>query len=793
MILHGLVEVVLDVQNSRLADAFTYAAPPDGVARGARVRVPLGRRSVSGWVVGSSGSASVRDAKMIQEVDAAAALIDPAAIDLAIWMRRRYACTMREALLAAQARTSKQDARTRYVFSAEQFDAGGFDGRLAAAVGARPFTLLGAVRALKKSGLRISLPDLRRNITKLVRTGVVKRVVTAASSVRTPRGQSIVVLVDASRSRGSVQTRVARALSEAGGRLPASDLHIRAGADAGALRRAVRSGLVRLEACEVDPKVAQPRTARVEPSTPAQADAIERIDALGRAGFGVALLHGVTGSGKTHVYARLIDRVRKRGRRAIVLVPEIALTPQTSGRLAAAFGARVGVLHSGLAQSERDRILAAARAGSFDVIVGPRSAVFAPLPDVGLIVVDEEHEPSYKQDVAPRYDAQTVARRRMAQANGLVVLGSATPSLESYVEATSGAILYVRLRERATQAPLPPVQIVDMSTEVHDRKRRPLGPSLIAAADTTLARGEKVLLFVNRRGYAGLLLCRACGFAPRCRRCAISLVVHADDNSLRCHVCGAAFKIPDVCPKCHAAGLRPFGFGTQRVEEEVRDFFPGAKIVRMDSDTTSTRGAHGRLLDRFGGDGDVLIGTQMIAKGLDFPTVMLVGVISADVDLHRPDFRAAERTFQLLTQVAGRAGRAEKGSSVIVQTFAPDHYAIRHAAAHDFEAFATQELAMRRELSYPPFGRIAFVGLSGIDRAITEGAALALAGELQAFAPAVAVLGPAPDPLPKARGEYRLRIALKTQAEDALLDAAETARAARVADGVRVTVTVDPR
>ncbi|HLJ84103.1 MAG TPA: primosomal protein N' [Candidatus Eremiobacteraceae bacterium] len=793
MILRGSVEVVLDVQNARFADTFTYAAPPDGVARGAHVRVPLGRREISGWVVGPSGPGAPSDPKQIGSVDEETPLLDESAIDIAIWLRRRYACTLRESLLTVQPRITAASARTKYVVCSTQTVLDGLDGELARAVGEKPFTLVGAVRALKRNGRRYSLAEVRKNVGRLTRAGAIRPLISAQREQRTPRDRWKSVLLDARCARGSVQARIARVLAEAGGSMPASELRLRAGADSSALRRAERSGVLRLEVAEPDLAALSERGARAEKSTPAQAEAIESLDSLARGGFSVALLHGVTGSGKTHVYARLIDKVRKRGGRAIVLVPEIALTPQTSGRIAAAFGARVGVLHSGLAQGERDRIWQAASAGAFDLIVGPRSAVFAPLPDLRLIVVDEEHEPSYKQDVAPRYDAQTVARRRMEQANGLLILGSATPSLESYAAAMAGSINYVRLSERATRAPLPPVQIVDMSAETQERKRRPLGPTMIAAMHATLGRGEKALLFVNRRGYAGLLLCRACGFAPRCKRCAVSLVVHSDDRSLRCHVCGAAFKIPETCPKCHAHELRPFGFGTQRVEEEVRSFFPTAGIVRMDADTTSTRGAHGRLLEHFGGSGDVLIGTQMIAKGLDFPTVTLVGVVSADVDLHRPDFRAAERTFQLLTQVAGRAGRAAPGSAVVVQTYAPDHYAIRHAASHDYESFAATELAMRRELSYPPFGRIAYIGISATLQPAVERAAAAMAALLQTFAPNVAILGPAPDPMPKARGEYRLRIALKTQDEDALLDAAEAARAARLSDDVRVTVTVDPR
>jgi primosomal protein N' (replication factor Y) len=794
--LRGLVSVVVDIPTVRLDAAFTYDAV-DGVDLGARVRVPLGSRTVPGWVVGpaADGADQGDSVKSIAGIDADASLLDARTIEVAAWLRRRYACTFREALLAAAPRSAKTAAHGRYVFCGTPGVTDSMATSLVQTVGSAPFTLLTAARALKRAGIKTTLPGVRRELERLIGSGMLRRQEPTVKHARArARTAMIVVLIDASAARGPAQRRLADELAEAGGSMPAGEALHRAAVAQDGLRRAERSGMVRMEA--VNERGRRERLAPIGDgiiSTPGQIDAIERIDDAATQGYAVALLQGVTGSGKTHVYAQLVDRARRRGGRSIVLVPEISLTPQTAARFTQVFGDRVGVLHSGLSDGERERVWREAAAGELDVVVGARSAVFAPLPDVRLIVVDEEHEPSYKQDVAPRYDAQAVARHRMLAVGGTVVLGSATPSLETYSEALAGAILHVRLPERATNAPLPPVEVVDMSAERGERGRRPLGPTLIAAIDAVLRRGEKALLFVNRRGYAGLLLCRACGFAPRCRRCAISLVMHSGDRSLRCHVCGAAYRVPEDCPKCHAHELRPFGFGTQRVEEEVRALFPGARVVRMDADTTGRRGAHGTLLHSFADDGDVLIGTQMIAKGLDFPTVTLVGVISADVDLHRPDFRAAERTFQLLTQVAGRAGRAAPGSSVIVQTYSPDHYAVTHAARHDYDAFAAQELSMRRELGYPPYGRLAYAGVTGIEAAVAESAAALLASALRADFPDITVLGPAPDPLPKARGEYRLRIALKSQDEDRLLDAAHAAQTFRPLGDVRVTVTVDPR
>ncbi|HZW74033.1 MAG TPA: primosomal protein N', partial [Caldimonas sp.] len=407
----------------------------------------------------------------------------------------------------------------------------------------------------------------------------------------------MVALADRSLARNAAQKKIVDALVAADpDGMPIGDVAHAASTTSPTIVRAAKAGVVsiRERALTAELESARDRGASLHPTAEQQA----AIQAIGEAVSegGVVLLHGVTGSGKTLVYARAIERVREAGGRAIVLVPEIALTPQTAGRIAQPYGSRVAVVHSAMSDGDRARVWEAARGGAIDVVVGARSAVFAPLPDLRLIVVDEEHEPSYKQDVAPRYDTAAVARERMRSVGGAVVLGSATPSLESYAEALAGGIRHLVLRERATAAPLPPVEIVDMSAESGSRGRRPLGVALVGAMETALARGEKVMLFVNRRGYAGLLLCRACGFAPTCRRCSISLVVHSADGSMRCHICGDAYKVAVRCPRCGSDDLKPFGFGTQRVEEEVRALFPSAHVVRMDSDTTGTRGSHRELL-----------------------------------------------------------------------------------------------------------------------------------------------------------------------------------------------------
>jgi len=794
---HACVDVVVDVPSAQVDQAYTYLANGTPPPLGARVRVPFGGRLVSGWVV--SGPLALPDGdgalKAIDSIENADAQFGAESVHLAAWLRRRYACTFREALAAVAPRALAGGARSHFAFVHPPPAGDRLASALHRAFGERGFTVLAASRAAVRARLRTPAARLQSELSNLVRRGVLSRSAESAGAPAAAARPRFAVLIDAAAAKGKVQRRLAEALSEHGGRLPLAEARRHAGASAEVVRRAQRAGVVRIE--EEERAIAQARAgASTFPAftpTAEQRHAIEQLDAMAGGEGGVALLHGVTGSGKTFVYSRLVDRVRGRGGRAIVLVPEIALTPQTSARFIAIFGAQVGVMHSGLSPGERARVWEDAAAGRLDVIVGARSAVFAPLPELKLVIVDEEHEPSYKQDVAPRYDAAAVARERMRVTGGTVVLGSATPSLETYWEASSGAIAYVPMRSRATAAPLPPVEIVDMTAQRSAGARRSIGPTLLQAMETALARGEKVMLFVNRRGYAGLLLCRACGFAPRCRRCAVSLVMHAPDGSLRCHICGAAFRVPTACPKCSSPDLLPYGFGTQRVEEEIAELLPAARIVRMDSDTTGARGSHGRLLDSFSGDANVLIGTQMIAKGLDFPTVTVVGVVSADIDLNRPDFRAPERTFSLLTQVAGRAGRAAPGSRVVVQTYSPQHYAVRFAAEHDYDRFAAKELGLRRELRYPPFGRLAYVGVSGVDRRAVSDAAERVAASLREAADGVEVLGPAPDPLPKARGEYRARVALKARSEDALLTLAARAQALRRDADTRLTIIVDPR
>src|SRR5690606_38343404 len=533
--------------------------------------------------------------------------------------------------------------------------------------------------------------------------------------------------------KGARQRMLLEALAEAGGPVAQAEALQETGASSGTVRSLVQKGLVEAFDAEVERR-ADELEAPVGPAEahalhPAQARALAEIDAAVQAARPETfLLHGVTGSGKTEVYICALTTTLLERKTAIVLVPEIALTPQTVRRFRAHFGDRVAVLHSRISDGERYDAWRAIRAGRYPIVIGPRSAVFAPLERLGLVVVDEEHEGSYKQfDPAPRYHARDVAVLRAHRAGAVCVLGSATPSLESLANAQAGKYRLLAMPERVPvkgrkAAPLPPVRVIDLAREKTIRRLKgALSDELRDAIRARLDRKEQVILLQNRRGYAPVLTCDDCGFTPRCPDCAVSLTVHKPKRQLRCHYCGWAERLPEACPSCGASALAHLGAGTQRVEEELAEVFPDARVLRMDLDTTARRGAHRRLLDAFGrGEADLLLGTQMVAKGLDFPRVTLVGVVNADTGMLLPDFRAAERTFQLLAQVAGRAGRADLPGEVLLQTRNPEHPALRFALAHDYDGFAAHELRDREALGYPPFGRLVGVEFKGPEEAGTR-------------------------------------------------------------------------
>ncbi|MFC1953796.1 primosomal protein N', partial [Chloroflexota bacterium] len=493
----------------------------------------------------------------------------------------------------------------------------------------------------------------------------------------------------------------------------------------------------------------------------------------------VFLLYGVTGSGKTEVYLQALAEVVKSGKQGIVLVPEIALTPQTIERFASRFPGRVAVLHSQLSLGERFDEWQRIQNGQVDVVIGPRSAVFAPLPDLGLIVIDEEHEWTYKQtDKSPRYYARQVAIKLAEIVGAKVILGSATPDVESYYHAQKGDYHLLQLSERVTpweNAPLPKVEVVDLREELKSGNRSMFSRSLSETITRAVTGGEQVMLFLNRRGSASFVQCRDCGFVLACRRCEVPLTYHLTEDTLLCHQCNYRMKVPRICPQCQSRRIKFLGVGTQKLEQETGRSFPQARILRWDSDSTRGKNSHQEILDKFRNhQADILIGTQMITKGLDLPRVTLVGVVNADIALNLPDFRAGERTFQLLSQVAGRAGRGPLGGQVVIQTYSPENYAVQAAARHDYLLFFNREIDYRLQLNYPPFSRLVSLIYSHTNDVAcqreAERMSRLLTEEIDSKGiTGITIIGPAPAFVHRLRGRFRWQLVLRSPDPSAFL------------------------
>ncbi len=483
------------------------------------------------------------------------------------------------------------------------------------------------------------------------------------------------------------------------------------------------------------------------------------------------LLQGITGSGKTEVYLQIIQGALDKGKTAILLVPEISLTPQMTERFIARFGDKVAILHSGLSNGEKYDEWRKVERGDAQVVVGARSAIFAPLKNLGVMIIDEEHEATYKQDSNPRYHAREVAILRAQYNQAALVLGSATPSLESRARAGKGVYQHLRLTQRANPlATIPEVQLIDFRDYIGQNETSNFTPPLLDAIQDRLAKKEQVVLMLNRRGYSSFVMCRECGTVDTCPNCDISLTLHMDTKTMNCHYCGFSKDIPHVCPNCKSSSIRYYGTGTQKAYDELAELFPQARILRMDVDTTRKKGSHQALLDQFGrGEADILLGTQMIAKGLDFPNVTLVGVLNADTALNLPDFRSSERTFQLLTQVAGRAGRAEKAGQVLIQSYNPQHYAIRFAKDQDYEGFYTYEMGIRRQLGYPPYYFTIGITLSHKKEEEVVKRAYEVMNILRSgLSENSNILGPTPKPIARTHNLYHYQILIKYRLEDEL-------------------------
>ncbi len=663
-------EVIVDIAAGQVDRVFTYRIPEGMEGRveaGFRVRIPFGRQEKEGYVLGLKDTADFDESRV---KDIIAPLEDypvllPALIECAREIRRETQCPLCEALrlmIPAEMRGGRISVRTEKVW-------------------------------------RITFPPEEMDrVLEGEKRSVNRTLVLAALS-------------DGQWHSRSDLAGVVRSLSAALAALEEKGLA--ESAEREILRRPMEYGPV--------PPSADP------PLTAEQAEALEdMLPALKGGGGGTYLLHGVTGSGKTEVFIRLVRECTAMGKSALILVPEIALTPQMITWFRSRFGDDLAVLHSRLTAGERFDEWRRIRFGQARIVIGARSAVFAPLADPGVIIIDEEHETTYLSDHYPQYDARRVARGRIAREGGILVLASATPSIYSYAMARRGDYTLLEMPHRVLDRPLPEIVLADMREELRQGNRSIFSRRLAAEMKSCLEKGQQAMLFINRRGYAPFISCRKCGEAVKCLSCDVSMTYHLSDRALHCHYCGAVRPVPECCPSCGSRYIKVCGTGTERVEEEVKKMFPGVGVVRMDNDTTAQRNAHLELLNRFrSGEAQVLIGTQMIAKGLDFPSVTLVGAVLADMTLNLPDYRAPERTYQLLVQVAGRAGRGNEKGLVVIQTYKPDHYAIARAVKQDYRAFFNEEFARRRTDLYPPFTQM--------DRILIEGedadAVLRLAGE----------------------------------------------------------------
>ncbi|WP_456289783.1 primosomal protein N' [Paenibacillus sp. AK002] len=837
-----MARVIVDVPSKDTDRPFDYLIPEElrpWVEVGSRVGVPFGHRTLQGFVVSLHPRPEMDTAKMkpIQEVLDVMPPLSPELIELGEWMKERYACRYITALQSMLPTALKGKAE-RYISLGEpdaglSDESGGLFGLLPESeLEQEIIRFVGQRGEVSLQQLTRAFPDAAATVKALIGRGRLSEFQQIKDKLQKKTMKAVELAVSSEEAHVALasfpakaqrQKEVLQYIVEMEDFLPISqkDLLQTLGVTAGTVKALADKGLITLEDVEVfrDPYRGRHFTPSAPLALTPEQQAVYRsiVRKLDERKHGAFLLHGVTGSGKTEIYLQTIQRCMDQERQAIVLVPEISLTPQMVERFKARFGDRVAVMHSRLSDGERYDEWRKIREGRASVVVGARSAVFAPFDRLGLIIMDEEHESSYKQEETPKYHARDVAIHRASLTGAAVILGSATPSLESYHAARSQAQddfapHLLEMPSRALGNQLPAVQVVDMREELREGNRSMFSRSLHAAISARLERGEQTVLLLNRRGYSTFVMCRSCGYVAGCPECDISLTYHQKSNNLRCHYCGYAAQAPEVCPDCGSEHIRYFGTGTQRVEEELAKLFPGIRVIRMDVDTTTEKGSHEKLLKQFRDKkGDVLLGTQMVAKGLDFPDVTLVGVITADSALNLPDFRAAEKTFQLLTQVAGRAGRHQLPGEVVIQSYTPEHYSIIHASSHDYLSFVKDELKHRKALHYPPYCRLILVTLSHEQLPLlvrlAENFAASIKsesdrrgwfGSLDRFdASALDILGPVASPIPRLKNRYRFQCMIKWRGT---MDAVSLVRsvAEKLQDSARdgklqISIDVDPQ
>ncbi|WLV25714.1 primosomal protein N' [Aciduricibacillus chroicocephali] len=760
-----IANVIVDVPSSSINQTFDYLVPErfeEVIEPGMRVLVPFGPRKIMGFVAGISENSEHEKLRSIIECLDIIPALTKELLEVGKWLAEETLCLYITAFQAMLPQALKSKYKKEYIRVSDHLETelerqfAGRDILTEEDLGEAQGDLAALQRAIRRGDVEINY---------IVKSRITKKQVTMVE--RVAELYKLEEAVADLTKQAVKQKEMLEYFLENDVPVVQSDLLKKLDTTSGTVKTLVDKGLLRRFKKEVLRNPYDDEAfARTVPHelNDQQKKAIEPINsAVDQNLHDIILLHGITGSGKTEVYLQAIEKVLAKGEEAIVLVPEISLTPQMVNRFKGRFGHRVAVMHSALSAGEKYDEWRKIQRKDVQVVVGARSAVFAPFENLGIIIMDEEHETTYKQEDQPRYHARDVAIHRANNHSCPVVLGSATPTLESYARAKKGVYKLAELTERTNGKPLPDVEIVDMREELHAGNRTMFSRKLKEKMDERISKGEQIVLLLNRRGYSTFVMCRDCGHVKECPHCDIALTYHKNSHQLKCHYCSYEEPMPLVCPECDSDAIRYFGTGTQRVEEALTQLMPEARIIRMDVDTTRKKGAHERLLNQFAeGGADILLGTQMIAKGLDFENVTLVGVLTADSMLHLPDFRSSERTFQLLTQVSGRAGRHELPGEVIVQTYTPDHYSVELASVYDFHGFFNREMRMRKTFHYPPYVFLALMTVSHENKIVAMQTARQIVQSLSGAGEGeLIVLGPTPSPVPRVKDRYRFQCMVK--------------------------------
>ena len=801
--MNRIAEVIVDVAAYPVDRPFDYLVPEemeDLIEVGCRVKVPFGSRNVLGFVIGLKNETDVP----LNKIKPVAQLLDIEPVltnemlQLAKWLKNETICYEIDALqvMIPSALRAKYEKMVTVQVPIEQLHP------TLQSFFERSFTV--NYKQFEKNGL---LPQLKNGLKQKQLS--IENVVSQQGKVKAVKKvqidhskEKLIEVASQISNRAKKQKQLIEWMQQHVGEiLEPNELYEQTNSSPQVLQSLIELGAASFVQQEVyrDPFTKEIKKTDFLNLTEEQAFALNKITStMVQELPETFLLHGITGSGKTEVYLQAIAKCLEQGKEAIVLVPEISLTPQMTDRFRSRFGELVAVLHSGLSVGEKYDEWRKIHRGNVKVVVGARSAVFAPFENIGLIILDEEHESTYKQEDSPRYHARDVAIWRSHFHQCPVILGSATPSLESFARAKKKVYTLLTLKERALKQSLPTVRIVDMREELKKGNRSMFSLDLAESIRLRLEKKEQMVLFLNRRGYSSFVLCRDCGTVLQCENCDISLTYHRNNEKCKCHYCGFEIHVPKNCPQCQSDHIRFFGTGTQKIEEEIAKLFPEARVLRMDVDTTKTKGSHEQILQAFGeGKADILLGTQMIAKGLDYPNITLVGVMSADTSLHLPDFRAAEKTFQLLTQVSGRAGRHHKPGEVVIQTYTPEHYAIEMSKTQEYLPFYEREMQMRHQAGYPPYYYLVLIQISHTDVLMAAEYAGKTVDWLRSkLSFNVSIIGPTTAGITRLQNRYRYQCLIKYKIEPdlipVLLQLIKLYRSDWIKKGIVMTIDLDP-